>query len=392
MKNITLFSQIIQHLPSHIFRKLVAEYQTDKHSKGITSWTHLVAMLFCQFSNSQSIREITNGLLSATGNLIHFGIYDKAPSRSSLSYINKHRNWHLFRDFYLSLFDHLQALGQFQRKNFKRIKKKIYLLDSTIISLCITVFDWARYKNQKGAIKLHTLLDYDGCLPGYVFMTEARQSDVKHARYMSLPKGSVVVCDRAYVDTKLLYSWHKDQIYFVTRMKKTLRYKQVRELPLPEDKDQHIIKDEIISLSSKQTRSNYPEKLRRVVLYDREKKKVLELLTNNLYWTASTIAELYKHRWEIEIFFKQLKGHLKIKSFIGTTENAMWIQIWTALITLLMMKYLKEIAKHTWCLANLIAYLRLNLFVKVDLQEVLDVPFKPPDSNQLQKRQGILFE
>lgn len=169
MKNITLFSQILQQIDRNIFQKSVRQYQTDKHNKGINSWTHLVAMLFCHLSKSQSIREITNGLLSASGNLNHMGIQGKCPSRSSLSYINEHRDWRMFREFYFLLKEDLQSKGHLGRKKFKEIKRKIYLLDSTVISLCLKVFDWAKYRQEKGAIKLHTLLDYDGCMPSYLF-------------------------------------------------------------------------------------------------------------------------------------------------------------------------------------------------------------------------------
>jgi hypothetical protein len=200
MSNITLFCQILQQVDRNLFHEAVKKYDTDKHSKGINSWTHLVSMLFCHLSKSQSIREITNGLLSVSGNLNHLGIQGKCPCRSSLSYINSHRDWMMFREFYFLLKEDLQNKGHLKRKKFKKINRKIYMLDSTVISLCLKVFDWAKYRQEKGAIKLHTLLDYDGCMPSYIFMTEGRQSDVKHAHYMTLPRKSVVVADRGYLD------------------------------------------------------------------------------------------------------------------------------------------------------------------------------------------------
>lgn len=391
MVNVTLFSQIIHQLDRNLFSKSVEKYRTDKHNKGINSWTHLVSMLFCHFSKAQSIREITNGLLSTTGNINHLGIQKKVPKKSSLSYINANRDWQMFRDYYFKLLESFQSKGNFKRKKFKKIKRRIYLLDSTVISVCLKVFDWAKYRKEKGAIKLHTMLDYDGCLPNYVFMTEGRQSDVKHAQYMHMPRKSVIVSDRGYLDFKMLYEWKKDDIFFVMMLKKSVKYELVKELELPENKDEHIIKDEIIRLTEEETRELYPENLRRVVIYDEDKDRTIEVITNNFIWTASTIAELYKQRWMIEIFFKELKQHLKIKSFIGTTENAMWIQIWTAIISLLILKYLKEIAKYPWSLSNLIAFLRMNLFVKIQLSKWLNEPFKPPDDNLLLKRQMKLF-
>lgn len=391
MSNITLFCQILQQVDRSLFHEAVKKYDTDKHSKGINSWTHLVSMLFCHLSKSQSIREITNGLLSVSGNLNHLGIQGKCPCRSSLSYINSHRDWMMFREFYFLLKEDLQSKGHLKRKKFKKINRKIYMLDSTVISLCLKVFDWAKYRQEKGAIKLHTLLDYDGCMPSYIFMTEGKQSDVKHAHYMTLPRKSVVVADRGYLDFSMLNEWRKNDIYFVVRLKKSIKHKMIKELPLSEKDNSNIIKDELISLTEEETKENYPKPIRRVVIYDEKNDKIIELITNNLTWTASTISELYKQRWMVEIFFKELKQHLKIKSFIGTNENAMWIQIWTALITLILLRYLKELAKYNWSLSNLIAFLRMNLFVKISLNEWLDNPFRPKSDYSEEFLQGSLF-
>ena len=391
MSNITLFCQILQQVDRNLFHEAVKKYQSDKHSKGINSWTHLVSMLFCHLSKSQSIREITNGLLSVSGNLNHLGIQGKCPCRSSLSYINSHRDWRMFREFYFLLKEDLQNKGHLKRKKFKKINRKIFMLDSTVISLCLKVFDWAKYRQEKGAIKLHTLLDYDGCMPSYMYMTEGRQSDVKHAHYMTLPRRSVVVGDRGYLDFSMLNEWRKNDIYFVIRLKKSINHKMVKELPLSEKDKSSILKDELITLTEEGTKENYPKPIRRVVIYDEKNDSVIELITNNLTWTASTIAELYKQRWMVEIFFKELKQHLKIKSFIGTNENAMWIQIWTALITLLLLRYLKELAKYNWSLSNLIAFLRMNLFVKIFLNEWLDNPFRPKSDCSEDFLQGSLF-
>jgi hypothetical protein len=391
MNNITLFSQILQQVDRNIFHKCVKQYQSDKHNKGINSWTHLTTMLFCHLSKAQSIREITNGLLSISGDLNHLGIQGKCPSRSSLSYINGHRDWRMFREFYFLLKEELQKKGYLKRKKFKKIKRKIYMLDSTVISLCIKVFDWAKYRQEKGAVKLHTLLDYDGCMPTYLFMTEGKQADVKHAHYMILPRRSVVVADRGYQDFSMLYEWNNNDIYFVIRLKKSINHEMIKELPISATDNNKILKDELIRLSEEETKENYPKAIRRVAVYDENNDKVIELITNNLTWTASTIAELYKQRWMVEIFFKELKQHLKIKSFIGTNENAMWIQIWTALITLLLLRYLKELAGYNWSLSNMIAFLRMNLFVKIILNDWLDDPFNPREDFSINASQGTLF-
>jgi hypothetical protein len=222
-------------------------------------------------------------------------------------------------------------------------------------------------------------------------MTEGRQVDVKHAHYMLLPKKSVVVADRGYQDFSMLSDWSKRDIYFVIRLKKSINHEMIKEFPLKENDNKNILKDELIELTEQESKDHYPKAIRRVAVYDETNKKVIELITNNLTWTASTIAELYKQRWMIEIFFKELKQHLKIKSFIGTNENAMWIQIWTALITLLLLRYMKETAKYGWSLSNLIAFLRMNLFVKILLLEWLNNPFKPREDFSLNFRQQELF-
>jgi hypothetical protein len=389
MIKITLFSQIINKLDKNIFRLLVKERQTDKHNKGINSWTHLVSMLFCHFSLSNSLRDISNGLRSATGNLNHLGI-KKSPCKSTLSYINEHRNWELFQDYYYKLLKYFSSLAGFKQRKF-RIKSKIYLLDSTLISLCLSIYDWAKYRQAKGAIKLHTILDYDSCLPVYVYMTDGKRHDVEIAKQLQFPGGSVVVMDRAYIDFSMLYKWNEDGVCFVTMLKSSIKFKRLNERELPENRHQHILVDEYIELSEEKSSEKYPQKLRRVVVYSEEKNEVIELLTNNLTWTANTISELYKSRWQIEIFFKDIKQLLKIKSFVGTSPNAVLIQIWTAMITILILKYLKHIAKYGWCLSNLVAFLRLNIFVKIDLMLWLDKPFEVEDSAPELYYQTVLF-
>lgn len=389
MANITLFSQIICRLNRFSFTRLVKEKESDKHQKGYNSWTHLVAMLFCQFAKSQSVRDISNGLRSATGNLNHLGV-DKAPSKSSISYQNKNRNWELFRDYYYHL---LGSLGQqvgFKQVKFK-IKSKIFFLDSTTISLCLSIFDWAKYKTAKGAVKMHTLLDFDGNLPSYVNITDGKTADNKGAYEIPLLKGSVIVADRFYNDFYLLNLWDSKGVFFVVRHKENIQYKVIKENELPISRHQHILKDEIIELKNKSSIEKYSKKLRRVAVWDDLNQQVIELITNQMSWSANTIGELYKSRWNVEIFFRDIKQLLHIKSFIGTSQNAVMIQIWTALITILILKALKAMAKFNWHLSNLVAFIRLNLFVKIDLQHWIDKPFEeyyaPPPENI----QGVLF-
>jgi hypothetical protein len=390
MANITLFSQIISKLDRTKFNKLVKEKETDKHNKGFNSWNHLVSMLFCQFAKSQSIRDISNGLRSATGNLNHLGV-TKAPSKSSVSYQNKNRTHELFKEYYFHL---LKSLGQhtkFKQVKFK-IKSKIFLLDSTTISLCLSIFDWAKYKTAKGAVKMHTLLDYDGNLPAYVNITNGKTADNKGAYDIPLLKGSVIVADRFYNDFYLLNIWDSNKVFFVIRHKENLQFTTISENNLPDNLHSHILKDEIIELKNQSSKEKYPKKLRRVSVWDEENQQVIELITNQFTWSPNTISELYKSRWQVEIFFRDIKQLLHIKSFIGTSENAVMTQIWTALITILILKALKAQSKFNWHLSNLVAFIRLNLFVKIELQKWLDKPFEehiepPPITNQ-----GVLFE
>lgn len=390
MANITLFSQIISKLDKSKFSKLVREQQTDKHHKGYNSWTHLISMLFCQFAKSQSVRDISNGLRSATGNLNHLGV-QKAPSKSTISYQNKHRNWELFKAYYYQLYESLGQQANFKRVKF-RIKSKIFLLDSTTISLCLNLFDWAKYKTAKGAIKIHTLLDYDGKLPAYINITDGKTADNKGAYDIPLLKGSVIVADRYYNDFPLLNLWDSTGVNFVIRHKENMKYTVIQENTLPENKHPHVLKDEIIELQNTISKTKYPKYLRRVSVWDDENQQVIELITNQTKWTANTIAELYKSRWEVEIFFRDIKQLLHIKSFIGTTQNAVMIQVWTALITILILKALKAIAKYSWHLSNLVAFIRLNMFVKINLQLWLDKPFEEClDDPPIITTQGVLF-
>ena len=390
MANITLFGQIIQKIDRGIVQRLVREKQSDKGCKGFDSWTHMVSMLFCHFAKSTSVRDISNGLRSATGNLNHLGI-TRAPSKSSLSYQNKRRDADLFKDLYYSLLKRLGQQASGKREKLK-IKVPVFLLDSTVVSLCLSIFDWATFRTSKGAIKMHTLLDYDGKLPVYVNITEGSVGDNKGAYDLPLVKGSVIVADRYYNDFPMLNVWDSKGVFFVIRHKDNLSFTSLSERELPTNTAQHVLKDEEIELANTVSKAKYPTKLRRVAVWDDENKQTIELITNNFKWAAQTIADLYKSRWQVEVFFRDIKQLLHIKTFIGTSKNAVMIQIWSALITILLLKVMKNMAKYGWHLSNLVAFIRLNIFVKIDLKDWLDRPFedhsKPPN-NPLQ---GVLFQ
>ncbi len=388
MHNLSLFSQIVTLLDRSSFKKLVSKHQANKNTKSYDAWSHLITMIFCHFGNCQSLRDISNGLRSATGNLSHLGIR-KAPSKSSISYQNIHRSWKLFADFYLSCKKTLgqQAAGWGKKLHLKR---PVFLLDSSVVTLTLGLFNWAKYTHEKGAIKLHTLLDYEDRLPSFIHITNGNKPDNTQAYRLPIPMGSIVVADRGYMDFELFNYWDSRGVFFVVRHRKDIKFDSIKEYDLP-DEDQHILKDEIIEMCNLETWHKYSYRLRRVVIWDEKRHNTIELLTNNSKLSAHNIAELYRNRWYIETFFKEIKQNLRIKSFIGTSENAVQIQLWTAMITILLLKYLKAKSQYRWHLSNLIVFLRLNLLTKIDLWRWLNCPFddlSPPQSSLIQ---GVLF-
>lgn len=373
MSNITIFAQMVSILPRNLFQKEVAEHKSDFACKGFDSWTHLISMLFLQIAKCESLRDIANGLRSSAGNLNHLGV-TRAPSKSAISYGNTNRDWELFQDFYFALFDHLSDTLMGNRPGKLRIKNKVYSIDSTLVSLCMEVFDWAKYRQAKGAIKIHTVLDYDGLLPIFAVVTEGKTHDVIAARGISFPSGSVLLMDRAYLDYCLLSDLDSSGVFFVTRTKTTTAYTVLESRKIPPNV-KNITDDLTVKFSGQQAAQKYGKPLRVVRFEDPDSGKTLEFITNNFVWAASTIAMLYKQRWMIEIFFKQLKQHLKIKSFVGISENAVMIQIWTAMIAILLLKYLQLRSKYAWNMSNLVATIRINLLVKIGLWNWLDDPF-----------------
>jgi len=383
--NLSLFSQITSILCRNAFGAVVKKHNSDKHSKGINSWTHLVSMVFLHIAKVDSVRDISKGLQSAHGNLSHLGI-GKAPSKSSMSYIIMNRKWEVFMDYYFALLNKLEPSLQRKRKYGHQLKRKIYLVDSTLISLCLSLFDWAKYRTHKGAVKVHTVLDYDSGLPCFAEVSDGKKHDLKGAKGFNYPVGSVLVMDRAYVDYTWLADLDSKGLFFVTRIKEGTLYQviQVYEIPTHEGE---VLADQDIILDGPKTSKVYPKTLRLVTFKDAATGKVLVFLTNQRSWTAKAIADLYKARWDIEAFFKQIKQTLRIKTFVGTSENAVKIQIWTAMIAILLIKYLLNKAKYKWSLSNLVAMIRVHLFAKLDMSVFLDEPYykrkPPPDPTNL---------
>jgi hypothetical protein len=374
--NTSVFGQILQIIPKTVFVRAVKECNAEKRTKGFSSWDQFVAMLFCQFTQSKSLREICDGLRVTCGKLNHLRL-SSAPAKSTLAYANAHRPWELFQKLFFILLKDCERLSPGKKNKF-RFKNPLYSLDSTVIDLCASMFEWATFRQSKGAVKLHMLLDHDGYLPSYAVITEGNVHDVTVAKQFKLPKGSIVAVDRGYCDYQLYADWDKQGVYFVTRQKSNAAYEVVKNFLPPQNSN--IRADQNIRLTSAAAAKVFPGLLRRVVVWSEEHKCDIVLLTNKLDLSSTTIANIFKDRWEIELFFKVLKQHLKIKTFVGTSANALKTQIWTALITILLIKYMQFRSKCGLALCRLVSLLRLNLFTYRDLWAWLDKPFGvPPD-------------
>ena len=375
-----LFSQLLrEHIPRSEFDRLVRKHGAEREAKGFTCWTQLVAMLFCHLGRADSLREICSGLACCLGKLSHLGIR-KAPNKSTLSYANKHRPAALFEDLFWSMAQRFRANGGLgaQRKKRFRFKNKLLSLDSTTISLCLSLFPWARFRRAKGGVKVHVLLDHDDYMPSYVFMTEARRHDLVGARLLDLNPGSIVAFDRAYNDYGLFAKWTRRGLYFVTRMKSSAIYDVVETRSIPQRGN--VLSDEVVRFSGVGAWEKCPYLLRRIVVWDKANEQQVVLLTNHLEFGSTTIAAIYKDRWEIEKFFKTLKQNLHVKTFVGTSENALRIQIWTALIALLLFKWLHHLSRAAWSFSNMVTMLRLNLFTYRLLRDWLSDPYGKGDA------------
>lgn len=350
--------------------------------------------MFYHLGQAKALREICNGLKSTLGKLSHLGVRT-SPVHSTLAYANAHRPYEIYRDTFFSLYDTVSyAWSKVGKRKFK-FKNKLFSIDSTIIDLCLEMFDWAHFRRKKGAVKLHLMLDHDGYLPNFAHITDGKTSDVKALKNdmleaISFPKNSIIVLDRGYNDYKLFSHWCIQEIYFVTKMKSNAVYTVTKNRSLPDNSP--IIKVQEIRLTGFYSKKECPFLLRRIEVYDEENDLIIVLLTNNMKLAASTVSRIYRDRWEIEPdsyrVFKTIKQNLKIKTFVGTSPNAVKIQLWTALIAILLIKYLKMISTYgRWSMSNLIALLRFNLFTYRDLIEWLNNPYNGPphldDNGQL---------
>jgi len=350
-----IFKQIIDLIPSHLFNNCVQKYRSDKYCSKYFTYDQLVSSMFGQLNRCLSLREIAIGIDQSPEFLANIGL-KQSPAKSSMSTGNEKRNYQVFEDLYYSLikYYHSSLHNRPERIVIKEVEKyAIKIVDATIMTVSLGLFSWAKYRTAKGGIKAHVSLDEATMVPDIVNISEAKKSDRRGVDNFHYPKDTIVVDDRGYFDCKLFKTRIEDENWFVTRLKDNILYKTVEELDLPDIKDQHILKDEIIFLTGTSAEENNlsTTKLRRVVVYIPEEKntkdRVIVLITNNLEWEAATIAELYKIRWSIETFFKLIKQNLQIKTFIGTSENACKSQIFISLICYLLLELIRRTLSKT---------------------------------------------
>jgi hypothetical protein len=369
----SILNQLLQIFPRTEFEASVRQTKAERHARGFRSWDQFVAMMFCHLADANSLREICGGLASCEGRLSQLGI--QIPAKSTLAYANRHRDWRLYEQVFQSLYGFcVKNLGM--KTKFK-FKNPLLSIDSTHIGLCSEMFPWATYSRQKGALKLHFTLDHAGYLPSAMVITTGKYSELIVARRQRWQAGTIVMFDRGFIDFSWFHRLTGQGVWFITRVKTDMRYEIVESRKIENGTD------ETVRLTSRSSRRKHPGLLR-VVTLEKDHGERFQFLTNNTTLAASTIAAAYKDRWEIENFFRFLKQNLKIKSFLSTSPNAVWTQIWTAVIAMLLLRYIQLKSKVNWGFSNLLYFLRMNLFVYRDLWEWLEKPFVPPDPLQQQ--------
>ena len=381
--NSSLFSQLLQLVPIPTFRRIVREEGGERCAKGFTCRMQLVAMLYLQLAQAKSLAEICDGLRLTCGKMNHLGI-TAAPAKSSLAYANEHRPAKIYERIFHAVLQQAHEWRLGKKRRF-RFKQQLFTLDSTLLELCATLFPWAHYQQRKGAAKLHLVLDNDGYLPTYAVITEGKVADITVARQLTFPKGSIIVMDRGYCDYTLFHTWTKEGISFVTRLKDNAVFTTKQTMIRP--RRRNIVSDELFCFSKDYAWERCPTPLRRVVVRDTTGEEIA-LLTNNFTLGATTISAIYRERWQIEIFFRNIKQCLRIKTFVGTSANAFAVQIWTALLAMLLVAICRFRSTFGWHLSQLAAMLRVSLFTYRDLGNWLNDPFgtlpiSPPEQLEL---------
>ena len=368
-----VFAQLIAHLPLHRFRRFVTKYRGNHKVKTFSCMDQFLAMVFAQLTYRESLRDIETCLRVMQNKLYHMGIRGKV-SRSTLADANEKRDWRIYAEF-------AQVLIQIARELHRddpfamELDETVYALDSTTIDLCLSLFPWAQFRKHKGAVKLHTLLDLRGNIPVFIRVTDGKVHDVNILDVLIPEAGAFYVMDRGYTDFARLYELHQYCAFFVIRAKSNLKFQRLYSAPV--DRTTGLICDQTIRLTTFYTAKDYPDKLRRIKYYDQENKKHLTFLTNNFTLPALTVAALYKSRWQIELFFKWIKQHLRIKSFYGTSLNAVKTQIWIAICVYLMVAIVRKRLDLEITLYTFLQIISVSVFEKVDIfQLVTEIDYK----------------
>jgi hypothetical protein len=379
----TVFSQLMDYLPTEKFRQCVDRYKGNYKVKKFSCWDQFLCMSFAQLTYRESLRDIETCLRAMQPKLYHMGIKSKV-SRSTLSEANEKRDWRIYADFAQILITEARELYR-QEEFQKELEETVYALDATTIDLCLSLFPWAKFRRHKGGIKLHTLLDVQTSVPTFIYITPARVHEVNILDIIAPEAGSFYVMDRGYIDFTRLYTLHLSNSYFVIREKSNTEFKRIYSHPV--DRATGIICDQIISLSGFYASRDYPDKLRRIKYYDKQRDKHLIFLTNNFRLQTLLIAKIYKDRWQIELFFKWIKQHLRIKSFYGTNQNAVKTQIWIAVSVYLLVAIVKKRLNINLTLYTFLQILSISIFEKspiLGLTNDVEYRFKDIDpGNQL---------
>ncbi len=381
----TIFGELLKLVPRYQFEKAVNQYQGDRYVKSYTTWQQYITILFSQVKQKDSIRDIVTGLAANESRWYHLGL--TGIHRSTFSDANNKRSFQIFEDLFYHLLSRCKDLTPKHRFKFKN---ELYSIDASVIDLCLSVFPWAKFRKTKGAIKMHYLYDHSGALPSFVTITDGKKHDVTVAKETGFPLSpdSIVSIDRAYIDYKWLNSLDEKRVWFVTRAKSNIDCVITGQHPVS---GKGVLKDQMILLTGTRTKNYYPKELRMIEFYDEETKKHLTFLTNNMKLAASTIAAIYKSRWQIELFFKWIKQNLKIKSFLGTSKNAVMTQIWVAMSYYLLLTYIKYQTKYAHSLLTLSRLIRETLFERKNLIDILTLKPERLLAVQDELIQGALF-
>lgn len=383
----TIFSQVMDFVPRHEFQRCVERYHGSYKVQNFSCWDHYLCMAFAQFTYRESLRDIEHCLNAHKSKLFNLGFRGNI-TRSTLSYANNTRDWHIYADFALVLIGIAKDLYRDEQFSVD-ISETVYALDSTTIDLCLSMFPWAVFRKKKGAIKLHTLLDMRGNIPSILGISNGKMHDVNILDVLIAEPGALYLIDRGYIDFARLHNLTESCAYFITRSKSNMQFNRLVSQEV--DKQSGILCDQIIRLSGFYTSQDYPDRLRRIKYHDAETDNILIFITNNFFLPSPIIAQLFKCRWEVELFFKWIKQHLRIKSFYGTSENAVKSQIWIALSVYLIVATIKKNLKIEMSLYTILQILSVSLFEKTHILQALNVKEHTFESS-LSTNQLYLFD